>query len=153
VSTIDPAEFEEGGMLYRGTGMHIEEDTRPFDPAIHPPGSAKWAEHQATLDAEGDEDRFTKSLRKAKSKIDAANAAIVKEAELHRQEVAKEAAKKQSDLETLLGLMEETEARRVRMEAYLRALDAAIGTQWERQLFADTLCLRIARYMIDRRAD
>lgn len=155
--TIDPAEFSDAGLMPAGA---LGDDNLD-DLNLHPPGSPGWQIRQEEKASRGEaqpvpqqqEDMLRSAEAKAKARHAAANARFQQEAELHKQEMAKMAALKQSELETLLGVMDEQEARSVRLQAYLRALDAGHGSQRERQLHADTLALRLARYMVEGRAE
>lgn len=134
-ATIDPAEFDEPAV------------PRNVDAMV--PGSAAWAEAQVHADTETQEDRANRAQRLAQARIAAANARINEEAEAHKTELAKAAAEKQLELKALMDLLEPEEGRRVRMEAYLRAMDAGHGSQRERQLHANDLAFRIAKFMVE----
>lgn len=152
--TIDPNEFDDAGALTKGDNAHADMyDDRPYDPALHPPGSAKWAEHQTRMDEETLEDRHARSVKRGMAKIDQANREMNEAADIHRQELARAAAEKQTKLQAMLDMLGEVEGRNVRMTAYLRALDAGHGSTAERQLHADQLCLRLCTYMIEGRAE
>ena len=161
--TIDPSEFSDAGHYVpsKPQADALIDLTNLDDENLHPQGSPGWALLQEERAArkgtapvqEQDEDRQRTAEQRAKAKHAAANAAFQIEAQQHKEAMAQAAAEKQSELETVLGCMDEHEARAVRMQAYLRALDAGHGNQRERQLHADTLALKIANYMVTGRAE
>jgi hypothetical protein len=160
---IDPAEFSDAGLSdNRAPGALGDtpiDDSNLDDPELHPPGSPGWARRQAEIkrppsaDSMDDEDRFRAADRRARAKIAENNRLMHEQAELHQQELMRVAATAQVDLKTLLDILGEPMAMRIRMEAYLRALDRGHGNARERQLDADTLSLRIARYCVEGRAE
>jgi hypothetical protein len=157
--TIDPAEFSDHGAYVPTRPVIDPAELKDLDDVnLHPPGSAGWALRQEQGQSAElptpieEEDRARTAEQKAKAKMAQANQQFIADAQEHQQSMAKAAAEKQTELETLLGIMDEHEARAVRMQAYLRALDAGHGNQRERQLHADTLALKLADYMVNGRA-
>jgi len=148
--TIDPNDYGDAGTI----GDEPIAEQR-HDPGLSPPGSPGWTalQQRIGMDADAEEDRHVRAQKQAAARINALNGAIQAEADEHRKELAKAAAAQQIELDTALGCLDPAVAQTVRMQAYLRAIDAGHGSRAERQIHADQLALKLARYMVEGRAE
>lgn len=158
--TIDPNDFADAGSMGL-TDADLANYNPPVvtvtnkDPGLNPPGSPGWTalQQRIGLDADAEEDRHVRAQKTAQARLNALNGAIQAEANEHQRELTKAAAAQQLELETALGCLEPAVAQTVRMHAYLRAMDAGHGSRQERQIHADQLALKIAKYLVEGRAE
>ena len=104
---------------------------------------------ELTTEEREDRDRRVREKVRAKQQADRDQAA--KDRAEHEAEVAQRAEEGKSELQKMLGRLDESEQRQVRLAAYTHILNGGWGTPNNLQEGVDQMCLRLARYVVEGR--